>query len=392
VCTLAAAVDRWLAGDPAALNEIADAIRALDMTQTAALAAAIRANRAAFSYRWAALRPEDVRKALDAAPNVAIEIAGLCSMHRNGRVREVALHVLAASSASDTVRFLVLRLDDIVDVLRATAQAALAARLAGMSERLFARDLVRALPLVKQLSRRQRAGASHVLRELTAYLLDPARGWTALSAGMRDPDPRVRAAAFSLALRGPRVDPVDLLARALSDPVPAIERWAATELTSSRADRGRQDALFERLATSRDPEIRRRALLARVRRGDPADALATTLVDPHSRVRTTAREKLSTRTTPLAIEILTSPHAPREHVVGALGALAECGTAEHAELAAARLDHADARIRAEAVRCVALLAAEAYADAIRRMATDRSARVRREVTRALARMTSSVRT
>jgi hypothetical protein len=71
----------------------------------------------------------DPARLREAAPHATTTVAALLSTHRSGYVRELALGHLADSSEEIVVPFLLLRVDDIVPGLRATAESALLARL-----------------------------------------------------------------------------------------------------------------------------------------------------------------------------------------------------------------------------------------------------------------------
>jgi hypothetical protein len=116
--TLAQAVDRWLAGDHDALPAVERAVRELTVEATIALAARLRdrSSGATFGWRWAYLRGTSAPTL--SAHQGRVEIAGLPSLHRDGYMRGGAVRELVQTRAPLALRFLALRLDDIVDGTR----------------------------------------------------------------------------------------------------------------------------------------------------------------------------------------------------------------------------------------------------------------------------------
>lgn len=377
---LTSAVERWLAGEREALPTVEREVAALTVAETIALAAALRDRHTSvrLGWRWARLDAKDAATSMQST-----EVAALMSLHRNGFVRAAATVELGRTRLPIALRFLVLRLDDIIEATREHARTAIVTRL----DRDNVPELIRLLPLLDQIARRSRASASTVLRQVSAFLAAPGNGWTALIAATHDSDRAVRRSAVQLAVRhAPRaVDRVNLLARALEDPDPEIARWVAIEATSNRVSDDIRVELLPALEMSRDPTIRRRAVLARARLPDAGTYLERALADPHAKVRLIAREKLPGLARNACIAALGDP-ARR---LGALGGLAEVGRPEDATLALPFVDDPDAKIRAEAIRCIGALTPEAHRALLEKASTSMSARVRREATRALARLRKS---
>lgn len=381
--SLSEVVARWLRGERDAVSAIVARLRAHRPAETIALAAELRdrGSSGRFGGRWTSLDAGDARVVL--ARDRDVELAGLLSLHRSGYVRSAALAALEGTRDPFALRFLVLRLDDIVEATRAQALDAVRARL----DRAHAAELARLLPLIDQVARRTRGGASSLQRELAAFLSAPASGWATLVGATRDRDATVRRSALRLAVRhaSRSADRIALLVQGLADHDASIARWSAIEAMSSRVDPEVQDALLPALEASRDPIIRRRAVLARARRPDASVHLARAMTDPRSRVRITARDKLPGHARDACLAALASP-ARR---LGGLGGLAEVGRAGDAPRALPFVDDPDPAVRAEAIRCLGMLAPAAYVEVLERAAGSTSARVRREAARALTRLRTS---
>ena len=351
--TLAALVERWAGGEDTA-TEVARAVRALSVPATIALAAQLRAGRG-LDHRFQGLRRTTT------VPN--LELGALLSMHRNGYLRATGLAALLQTGDPFALRFLVLRLDDIVEATRERAREALWDRL----DRNAVDELIQLLPLLRATASRQRGGASGILRDAQRYLSRNAFGRVAEAAlvGARP----VRREAVALLFADP-VRALPILQEALGDRDPAVARQVAIFATIAPAPV--RDVLLPLLEVSRDPAIRRRAVLTRAHERHPYVERA--LTDPRASVRFTARAKLPGRARAACLAALADP----ARLVGALGGLAELGDRADAAHALPFATHPDARIRAEAIRCLARLAPEEHADVLRAAAGDLSARVRRE--------------
>ncbi len=376
----------WLAQPIGTGQAVADATGALSVDEVVALADAVRSSRvSSFSYRWSALGPVDARarvKHMDAR----WELAALLSLHRNGYVRQAALDVLTQERTPSALVFWMLRLDDIVPVLRTRAQNAIFERF----EPQYADSFATLLPLLQRLSRRSRAGASVVLRDVMTFLVTTEAGRDALRSAYNSPSFGLRRASVALLVE--RADLTDseresALGRALEDVDSALVRWAAVQITSTRTTDGVRAALLSRLDAHRDPYVRRRAVIARARESDATSYLQRALFDLRAAVRMTAREKLGgsdSRT--IYRRALSERTMTRAHLRGALAGLAEVGLPEDIALVLFAMDDASPRVRAEAIRCIGMLDPAKHRQLFITHAASPSAVVRREARRALARV------
>jgi hypothetical protein len=360
---------------PAERERIAARVMRADVGELQALAAELRSGWAA-PATWRTLSPSSAEVLVQGASTGTL---GLLSMHRSGYIRQIALAGLASADESGALRFLALRLDDVVVELRVYAADHLSARLGAAD----LEELVRILPLLVRLSRRQRAGKSPALREVRRTIGASERGRDALVRGTSDPDPEVRLASLGLLREVDRGAALEgALQRAISDPDPTVARWAAIEASSGRVAPEAQARLLPLLERHPDPEIRRRAVLAWARRADDLGrwGVLRALCDSRSRVRHAARVRAGGAARARYREALGGDGSGP--LLGALGGLAEAGLPEDLELVRPFLLDPRARVRAEAARCFAFLGTDAHADDLARARADRSGRVRREAARA----------
>ncbi|MGC4119526.1 MAG: hypothetical protein QM765_34140 [Myxococcales bacterium] len=286
-------------------------------------------------------------RAADAAVDAAV------SLQRNGRARELAVQRLAAAAEPKVVPFLLLRLDDIVPAVRASAAEAVLSRLQAENAPTFAR----CLGLLAVLARRQRGQAAAAVRGVREFLASPEQ-WRLLADQFRDPDGTTRLEAFKLALTG---DP-DVVLLALADSDPGVRRWAMRTLCSRQVSSEVRHRGLPFLESSRDARVRLMALKARAPELSAGALEARWLFDAHSSVRLEARKLLTalapdrpvTRSRELAIAALKKPETPAAVRVGALGTIADLGRSADIALVAPFLDEPGA-VRREAKRTLRIL-------------------------------------
>lgn len=305
----------------------------------------------------------------------AAAVAALLTFDRSGYLREAGVNWLARCDELFVLPFLLLRLNDPVDPVRAAATAA-------MSQRLtvgHAGVLVNLLPLVERLGGRRRA--SPIARRVGELLLsgDPG-GRAALWAGARGDDPAVRAACLRLLAT---VDPADAVAHAVDTGDPALRHWAAAVATAAGLDATVQRRLLPLLESDPNPRIRWRALRARARHPDSEASLRHALLDPDARVRYLARASLRalghTGSAELYRATLADHDAAPAALVGALAGLADMGSRADAARLIAHLGHPHVRVRAEAWRALATLDPDTATARIDQLRADPSSKVRRQL-------------
>jgi hypothetical protein len=197
----------------------------------------------------------------------AWSLMAVASTHRSGFIREAAVRGLATCGDGRAVRFLVVRLNDWVDQVRAAARSALEAFL----RPAHAQDVIAALPLIEALARQRRGDHRDVVSRVFAFLRSPECA-PAVRAGCSAPERDTRRACFELELSGGRRLPADVLKEALSDREPAVRLWAARELARA-FPAAWAEALARQALKDRSVQIRRVALAA----------LATSLSDEQAK-------------------------------------------------------------------------------------------------------------
>lgn len=321
-------------------------------------------------HRWATTRPWEILAVAGAArASFAVmpsdrqlstlpfehraAIAGLCSLHRNGYVREAALRTLASIPSAMAVPFLLLRCDDVVPPVREQAVAAVRACMRADLAPAFARSL----RIIDALAGRQRG--SSLIEDLRHFLIaNPA----ALDAVSDDPDALVRQRAREWRIHAG--DFRETMAKSLVDPSIRVQLWAARLIVSKRTSDADKLALLPLLERSRLVSARLLGLRARAQVDLADEPLERALLDHQAAVRHLARTLLRARhpdrpfgdTRGRALAVLRREATPDE-IVGALGALADIGLLADVGLIDGYANDARRRVRREATRTLGVLKA-----------------------------------
>ncbi|XVV11036.1 HEAT repeat domain-containing protein [Actinoplanes sp. CA-131856] len=259
--------------------------------------------------------------------------AALASMSRDGRVRALAVAVLAGSPEPALVPFLVLRCGDWAPQVREPARRALATVLSTD----LARYLPAALPMAAYTAARDRGGwAMTHLREVLAAAFDE-RG----PALVRSREQRERRFAYTVGTELGRWTHEDHVGFAIRAKDPLIRTLSAGAILAT-ADTG----TLRRLTTSRYPGVRLSALVGLAKLGLD-DEVAALVDDPAPLVRAYARSRVAD---PVAHYRAAVAGGPTPATVAGLG---EVGHYADAAQLTTLLSHHDPRIRAAAVRALA---------------------------------------
>lgn len=282
--------------------------------------------------------------------------AGLLSFHPSGYVREDAVKALANARDGGELRFLLLRLNDWVEPVRARAYAAVLDRLRHEYAALFAESFV----LVVRAARGQRIDGAALLERLARlFASDAARG-RVLALVQRGPGRTARALVRFLLDRVPSLH-AELIATAASSDDALVRVW----ITAAVKDM----ATLQRLTRDPSPAVRRAALIA-LPAADAAPHLERAVLDRSGAVREIARHLLGKRDVAAAYrDALPAAATPRK-LTTAIAGLAETGTAADAELIAPYLSHGAPSVRRTAVKAVMRLAGDRFADRIAAMLND----------------------
>lgn len=323
----------------------------------------------------------DLSAALDGlAGEYATAVACLLSMDRSGYLREAAVRLLAGelvdSGDGTALAFLLMRLNDVVEPVQAVATRAVAERMDARS----AAVLAPLLPLVEAAGARRRSGGvAATLR--TALLRGGAEAREALWASARSPDAALRDAALRLLAEA---EPVPAVRAAFATGSPPLRHWAASLATASRVSASDWAVLLPLLENDPSPHIRLRGVRARAHQPEPVTHLRAAMFDRDARVRYLARVRwrAATGQAPtggLYREALDSRPERAGDLIGALGGLADMGSAVDTPRVVDYLRHPNGRVRAEAWRTLAHLDPDAAAARRAQAVRDPSAKVRRQV-------------
>jgi hypothetical protein len=281
----------------------------------------------------------------DTVPALAVK-----SLFADGRVRERAVDLLAASSSMAAVPVLALRASDWVPQVRDRARAAIGARLADDPDGAV---LATAAPMALLLAgRRDGRWLAHVVTERLAA--DPA-GPSVLHL-LASPDVTLRRMAYQALLDTGRLSLERAVDVALIDDDVVIRSRCAAYASRLAVDAAAAPTM-RRLLASRTPLVRVEALIALDRLRD-VDSLYGALSDRNALVRGTARFYLRRRGVTDFADVLRRLVAGSDVTPGAVAGLAEVGTAAaDAELLLPLLSHARAKMRAETLRAMVKLSA-----------------------------------
>jgi antitoxin (DNA-binding transcriptional repressor) of toxin-antitoxin stability system len=334
----------------------------------------------------------DLVAAFDRDPQAAGQIAvAFAATDPDGRRRERAIAMMADRRRPEHLPFLVLRCDDWARQVHEPAAAAMTAMLRELPEHL----LRVALPMAAHLAGRRRGGTA--MRIIEQFVEDEFELCAPIL--LRDHNQRGRRLAFAVGTRQGRWSYPDLLGFAAREPDLVVRLEAAT--TVCREAVRRQDAPALRdLATVRFGAVRSLALAALSELGHDGE-LAAALTDPAPLIRAFARSRtpdpadryrtlitsslspqrnaeLSLQRNvelPLQRNVEPSPQRSVEPslqrnvepslqrnaepdidvVCGAILGLAEMGDRRDAGLLASLLTHPEHRVRATAVRGLAMI-------------------------------------
>jgi HEAT repeat protein len=365
------ALGRWERDPAHAAGELDTLLRMADPPAVILLEGVYRGRRRSL----APLLGDDVDTLAADFGQYATAVAALLTFDRSGYLREAGVRWLADCDELFALPFLLLRLNDPVEPVRARAAAAVNARL-GVGH---AHLLVQLLPLLEKLSARRRAGP--LVRKIGNLLIsgDPA-GRAALWAGARGDDSAVRASCLRLLAT---IDPAGAVEYAIGGGDPALRRWAAGVVTAAGLDADVQRRLIPLLESDANARIRWRGLRARIRHPGSEPYLRRALLDPDARVRYLARTGLRALGHTGSVEVyratLTDPHTGPDTLVGALAGLADMGSPADTTRLVGFLDHPNTRVRGEAWRALANLDPPAFHDRIDQLRADPSSKVRRHL-------------
>ncbi|MDI1451639.1 hypothetical protein [Polyangium sp. 6x1] len=336
---------------------------------------------------WEALRPADLGQ-FDAFGAARTALFCLLAIHPSGHVRQASIERLASMRDGVEVPFLLARLNDWVRAVRASARAAVMARIeeAQKGDLARGRELLANLPLFDGLRALGRDDHAPIRKAFEALLVHPAFA-PVLDEGMRSPRRDVRFRCFTKALERPEEDARGVLAQALADRDASIRLWAArAALKRLAGDELR--AAVERMRRDASASVRNEATFALAKKIEPPDreALEHALLDPSASVRWSARHYLAERwkidARPYYLRALAEQDTSR--IAAAIAGLIECGSdPDDVARARALLDHPSAAVRKAALVALARSAGDMHVEELFAALGDERASVAREATRCL---------
>lgn len=169
---------------------------------------------------WLQLKPEQLERIQDFASPSSAQIAGLLSCHPRGQLRQEALKLLARCPSGQGLPFVLLRLNDWAEAVRAEAQKALEE----LSARLGPAEVPRVAPLLLRLREGRRADHGPQVLLLVAALARIGNREALLSL-FRSADTSLRRGCFELALAHPLLPREQLLELGMGDRDPLVRAW-----------------------------------------------------------------------------------------------------------------------------------------------------------------------
>jgi hypothetical protein len=318
----------------------------------------------------------------------SVSILGIASFHASGFVREEATRLLGKIETGDELPFLLIRVNDWVEVIRSLARDLVMARIRAD----YLAHLLKWLPLALRMGGAKRADHSALLKAVRKLFELPEARET-VEAGFASEDKLGRRFCFDVALSSDVVG-VERAVRKAFERRDLEVRKAAVIKLGALLPNGEWNGLLVLARRDASAAVRRVAL--EIYR-DKFPALATeefevALLDANISVREMAQEFFRKAGT---VDV-------RDYYVRSLGAsggrkltaaiagIGETGRAEDARLLEAYIVHASAAVRASALHAVARLNRDAYVDAFIFALEDASARVGREGALALIRKANLV--
>ena len=291
---------------------------------------------------------------------VQAAVLGLASFHGNGHVRERAVQLLDAIEDGSELPFLLIRLNDWVDVVRQVARLAVERRLHGEAFQAFVTNIA----LVFRLLEQQRADHGPLVQAVVRGLVQPEHE-AALIDIVQSDSRNVRRTAFRAAMELSGPHRVRLANVCISSADPIIRLWCLQSATSI-FDSDRLAAFLRHCEDDPFMPVRREVLRVRVvcLPEECGEALNAALFDRSPAIREEARFHLRKRGQQDFADIYrraVQEHAQLDRAIIGLG---ETGDVSDAALVLPFLQSDCTRLRLAAVIAIGRLGAEAHAERI----------------------------
>ncbi|WP_157447469.1 hypothetical protein [Chthoniobacter flavus] len=323
--------------------------------------------------RWNLLDVEALR-IISGRPD-AILLLELASSHGNGHVRETALGLLDQKVKSgEEIPFILLRLDDWVEVVSTWAEDAILERLVESNRPAF----LRCLPLVMRLSARSRARASAVLGRVVAFFQEDISALAIAAMEIEDGGARHYglSLAWRIAMRKGEEAQRALIETATKSKNPAVRLVAALWLTKTGVTPALTRSYLADLLRDRVINVRYVALSWCVVHEPQSfrEELRAALLDSNASLRSLAQFYLP-RLEPMDVrgfyrDMVAAGDSA--FLTPALGGLGETGKAEDATLVFPLLEGGKISVRKAALAALARLAPGSHLELFVRALQDRS--------------------
>jgi HEAT repeat protein len=286
-------------------------------------------------------------------------VTALFSMHPNGYIREEALRKLAPSvESTDSLPFLLLRLNDWVPSIRERAKELVSKMLSKQNTR----DWMPVLGLATQLQSRSRVDHRWLEDAIASMFLRPASR-SSLFEAARSKSRMIASWAVDIASKLPESDYHEFMRIAFENQHPAVRLQAAKAIRDSSAFAGREQLLAS-MAVDRFPPIRKEALYA-VLKDTPErrlQFLRRSLLDRGESMRHAARFYLKETLEPSdpsrdfrAFYLAALTQCEASHRATAIAGVGQCGTREDADRLLPFVADPSPRIASEALKAIAHL-------------------------------------
>lgn len=293
------------------------------------------------TYTWDSLAVAEAKRLLAGATDVVTVAAGL-SMHRNGRIRQVAVNALVRSGSERALRWLVLRCGDWVPQVRDSARDGVDRWLSAH----YAVELINSLPLLDG-GRFSSGRPNSELRTLVVSVLhDPAARQAVEQGAMSESHPVRRACVRLLLEEG--ADPALLERTMETNDVVAIAMVAADLPTTGPVNRTAGEMMLQ----SAMARFRAEGLWRLTKDDEPGSEtlVRSALTDAAPSVREVAQRWLSQ-----------CGHDPADHyralldtdALSALRGLADRPDGQDADFARSYVDDSTGSVRVAALRLLA---------------------------------------
>jgi hypothetical protein len=336
---------------------------------------------------WYRMKPSDVRHIASIGAE-AVSILGIASFHGSGFVREAATRELGKIESGDELPFLLIRVNDWVEVVHCLARDLVVARIRAD----YLPHFLKWLTLALRMGEAKRVDHSAILQAMRRLFELPEARETVM-AGFASEDKFARRFCFDVAFDSGVVGVETAMRKAFKTKDVEVRKGAVTKL-GALLPNSEWDGLLVLARRDANAGVRRAALeIYRDKFPERAtDEFEAALLDANISIREMAQgffEKTGT----LHIRdyyVRSLGVSGRRQLTAAIAGLGETARTDDARLVEVFLGHASAAVRAAALHTVARLNPGGYIDAFVFALEDASARVGRESALALIRKANLV--